>query len=138
MKDSKTIHRHTNHAASRTVNKVFASALSACLLLIAMAMPVAAANEVVNVNSAGVETLSLLPRVGPAVAQRIVDHREQNGAFKEKADLMLVRGIGERTFELLEPYVVLDGESTLREKVRISRSSSSEGEAGAEDGSSGR
>ena len=59
-----------------------------------------------------------LPRVGPAVAQRIVDFREQNGSFKAVEDLMLVRGIGEKTFERLAPYITLSGETTLSEKVR--------------------
>ncbi len=77
-----------------------------------------AAEGKVNVNAAGVEQLALLPRVGPAVAQRIVDFREENGSFKTIEDLMLVRGIGEKTFEQLAPYVALSGETTLSEKVR--------------------
>ncbi len=118
----------TSHA--RTAKRLIAGSIAACLLILTTVVPAiaAASGEVVNVNSAGVETLALLPRVGPAVAQRIVEHREQNGSFKEKADLMLVRGIGERTYELLEPYVVLEGESTLSEKVRVSRSGGSEAE----------
>ena len=125
-------------AVNRGLSRLVASSIATCLLLVALVAPVsAAAGDVVNVNSADVETLSLLPRVGPAVAQRIVDHREQNGTFKEKADLMLVRGIGERTFELLEPYVVLEGDSTLSEKVRVPRKQRSEAEGG-ESGSDGR
>ncbi len=78
---------------------------------------------VVNVNSAGTAELALLPRIGPAVAQRIVDHREENGAFKALEDLMLVRGIGEKTFELIKPYVALSGDTTLKTKVRVPRPS---------------
>jgi competence protein ComEA len=92
------------------------------------ALPVAAqtsapqsASGQVNVNTASAAQLALLPRVGPAVAQRIVEHREANGAFKTLEDLLLVRGIGEKTFELLEPYVALAGETTLSAKVRVSR-----------------
>ncbi len=91
----------------------------ACALALIAALPAMAAQPVVNVNTADTETLVQLPRIGPAVAQRIVEFREQNGRFKTKQDLMLVRGIGERTYELLEPYVVLDGDSTLKEKVRV-------------------
>ena len=72
----------------------------------------------VNINEAGVDELALLPRIGPAVAQRIVDFREENGSFKAAEDLMLVRGIGEKTFDQLAPYVALSGETTLTEKVR--------------------
>ena len=71
----------------------------------------------VNVNTAGVEGLALLPRIGPSVAASIVEHREANGPFKAIEDLMLVRGIGEKTFELIKPYLALSGETTLSEKV---------------------
>lgn len=92
------------------------------LALILGAVPAYAADGgVVNVNNAGTDELALLPRIGPAIAQRIVDFREENGPFKAKEDLMLVRGIGEKTFELLEDYVTLEGETTLSEKVRVSR-----------------
>ena len=90
--------------------------------MIGLAGAVAAAEGKVNINEASAEELALLPRVGPAVAQRIVDFREENGAFKSMEDLMLVRGIGEKTFERLAPYVALSGETTLTEKVRSSRS----------------
>jgi competence protein ComEA len=81
-------------------------------------------SSVVNVNSANASQLALLPRVGPSVAERIVDYRKQNGPFKKPEDLMLVQGIGEKTFQLLKPYVAVAGETTLKEKVKGSRSGS--------------
>ena len=78
----------------------------------------------VNINSADAGQLALLPRVGPAVAQRIVDFRKENGPFKSPEDLMLVQGIGEKTYQLIKPYVATGGETTLREKVRSSRKDS--------------
>lgn len=83
--------------------------------------------KVVNVNKADAAQLTLLPRVGPAVAQRILEHREKNGPFKSAEDLMLVRGIGEKTFEGLKPYVAISGETTLKEKVRAGKSGGSGG-----------
>jgi competence protein ComEA len=80
---------------------------------------------VVNVNNANATQLALLPRVGPSVAQRIVDYRKQSGPFKKPEDLMLVQGIGEKTFQLLKPYVAVAGETTLKEKVKGSKSGSS-------------
>ena len=104
------------------------------LTLALTALPAfAGATGTVNVNSAGVEQLALLPRVGPAVAQRIVDYREANGAFKALEDLMLIRGIGEKTFELIKPYASLSGQTTLSEKVRSSRATAAPSD-GAGDG----
>jgi competence protein ComEA len=98
-------------------------ALAALLVLtfVVGAVPAAAAPQgVVNVNSADADQIALLPRIGPSTATRIVEFREENGPFKAKADLLLVRGIGERTYELLEPYVAIEGATTLTEKVRAS------------------
>ncbi len=80
-----------------------------------------AAEGKININAASVEQLALLPRIGPAVAQRIIEFREENGDFKSAEDLMLVRGIGEKTYERLAPYIALSGKTTLSEKVRSSR-----------------
>jgi competence protein ComEA len=94
------------------------------LALAVSAVPATAAEPQtakVNVNTASATQLALLPRVGPAVAARIVEYREANGAFKTLEDLMLVRGIGEKTFDLLAPYVALAGDTTLKEKVRLPR-----------------
>jgi competence protein ComEA len=96
------------------------------MILSIVGWPQLAASEqgVVNINTAGVEQLSLLPRVGSVVAQRIVDFRKENGSFKALEDLMLVRGIGEKTFQLIKPYITLSGETTLAEKVRSTKSDS--------------
>ena len=95
----------------------------ATILLTALPAQAAEARRVVNVNSADATQLALLPRVGPSVAQRIIDFRKENGPFKSPEDLMLVTGIGEKTFQLLKPYIAVSGETTLKEKVKASRSS---------------
>jgi competence protein ComEA len=92
-------------------------ALLCCLSLAAPAL--AAEGKTVNVNTATATELALLPRIGPSVAAKIVEHREKNGNFKTLDDLMLVRGIGEATYELLKPYVALSGPTTLVEKVKV-------------------
>jgi competence protein ComEA len=95
------------------------------LAVLLAALPgVAAEGKKINVNTADASQLALLPRVGPSIAQRIVEYRKQNGPFKKAEDLMLVRGIGEKTYELLKPYVATSGETTLKEKVKASRSGS--------------
>ncbi len=72
----------------------------------------------VNINTATVQELQLLPRVGPALAQRIVDFRTSNGPFKAPEELARVKGIGEKSFARLQPYVTTTGATSLKEKVR--------------------
>ena len=79
----------------------------------------------VNVNTATAAQLQLLPRVGPALAARIIEFRTANGPFKAPEELVRVKGIGEKSFQLLEPYVTVKGETSLTEKVRSPRRSSS-------------
>lgn len=99
------------------------TALAVLFALALASAPTFAADtkKTVNINTADASQLALLPRIGPSVAQKILDYRKANGAFKKPEELMLVRGIGEKTFALIRPYVATAGETTLREKVRASK-----------------
>jgi competence protein ComEA len=77
---------------------------------------------VVNINTASSEELQLLPRVGPALAGRIIEFREANGPFQTVDEILAVKGIGESSFEKLEPFIVTSGATTLADKVRLARS----------------
>lgn len=93
-------------------------ALALALGMLAAVAPLAAeAAGQVNINTATTAELALLPYVGDSIAQRIVEHRTKNGAFKSVDDLMLVKGIGEKSFEKLKPYVTVSGKTTLAESV---------------------
>jgi competence protein ComEA len=59
----------------------------------------------VNVNDASREELERLPGIGPGLAARIVEHRERYGRFRRAEHLLMVRGISERRFRQLRPYV---------------------------------
>lgn len=48
----------------------------------------------ININTATAEELCKLHGVGPQLAQAIIDYREKNGMFKNKQELLKVRGIG--------------------------------------------
>jgi len=61
----------------------------------------------ININTATLEELQQLPRVGPKVAQRIVDFRTKNGNFKKIEELMKVRGIGEKTFAQMKDMLTV-------------------------------
>lgn len=59
----------------------------------------------IDLNTAGVEELGTLPRVGPVLAQRIVDWRKQHGRFKTVEELDAVDGVGPKLLEALLPLV---------------------------------
>ena len=61
----------------------------------------------VNLNTADATALETLPRVGPALAQRIIDWREANGGFGTIDDLKSVTGIGDKTFDGLKDLVTV-------------------------------
>jgi len=69
--------------------------------------PDAAEGGLVNLNTADSAGLQVLPRVGPAMADRIIAWREANGGFRAIEDLLAVSGIGEATFESLRPLVTV-------------------------------
>lgn len=61
----------------------------------------------IKLNSAPLEELQRLPGVGPSTAQSIVDYRQQHGSFQELEELKEVRGIGEKKFAKMEPFLTL-------------------------------
>ncbi len=71
-----------------------------CVVIIGILMvPVCViAEEKINLNTATLEELTKLQRIGPVYAQRIIDYRETYGPFEKIEDLMKVKGIGQKTF----------------------------------------
>jgi competence protein ComEA len=61
----------------------------------------------VNLNTADADALDALPRIGPALAARIVAWREQNGRFTSVDDLLAVPGIGDKMLESLRDLVTV-------------------------------
>jgi competence protein ComEA len=61
----------------------------------------------VNINSAGVSDFDSLPGIGPVLAQKIVDYRQQHGPFRSIEDLMKVSGIGQAKFDSLKDLVTV-------------------------------
>ncbi|MGD8199849.1 helix-hairpin-helix domain-containing protein [Ornithinimicrobium sp. W1679] len=64
---------------------------------------------VVDLNRATQAELEELPGVGPVTAGRILAWRDEHGAFTVPEELLEVSGIGERTFEQLQPHVTVGG-----------------------------
>ena len=62
-------------------------------------------NSLVNINTADESELISLPGIGPATAKKIIDYRENNGAFIEIEDIKKVRGIGQSKFENMKDFI---------------------------------
>ena len=61
-----------------------------------------------NLNTADVELLQRLPRIGPALAGRIIAYRRDRGPFASINQVVNVRGIGEKTLEKMAPWIYVE------------------------------
>lgn len=111
----------TKHKQRRLALLLGAAALAAAawcgiLLCAPAALSVSAASERsfppdsgemfrLDLNTASVEELETLPGIGPVLAERIVERRQELGAFRTREDVLSVYGIGEATYEKIEPYI---------------------------------
>ncbi len=68
---------------------------------------------VVNINSATVSELTLLPGVGKSKAEAIVAQR-QKAQFKSPQEITKVKGIGKKKFEKIQQYIAVDGPTTAK------------------------
>lgn len=68
--------------------------------------------EKVNLNTASAQELDNLPGIGEAIAQAIVEYREQKGAFQTIQQVMEVEGIGEKTFEAIRDLITVGEEAS--------------------------
>lgn len=61
----------------------------------------------VNINTATVEELKTLKGIGEKKAEAIIEYRKKNGFFKNKEELMKVRGIGKKLYESFQERVIV-------------------------------
>ena len=59
----------------------------------------------IDINRANEKELEKLPRIGPAMANRIIEYRNTKGPFKSIDELTNVKGIGKKTLNLIKPYL---------------------------------
>ena len=64
-------------------------------------------NQKVNINEAKQEDFEQLPGIGPSIAKKIIEYREQNGKFTSIDELQEVKGIGESKLEILMEYIMV-------------------------------
>ncbi len=62
----------------------------------------------VNINEATAAELEELPGIGPTLAQKIVDYREEHGDFARVEEIMDVPGIGQATFERIRDLITVE------------------------------
>ena len=91
----------------QTTKQWIALCTALAMVMIFAGSVVAEAGPTININTASVEELTQLDRVGQKYAERIVAYRTENGPFKAPEEIMLVAGIGEKTFEANKDRIVV-------------------------------
>ncbi len=96
-------------------------------LALTLALPLAAAagtgkpkapTRPINLNTATATELTQLPKVGAKAAERIIAYRKQHGGFQRPEDLLAVKGIGEKSFLKLKPYLTVGTPAAPRPAAR--------------------
>jgi len=64
-------------------------------------------NMRININTATIQELESLPKIGPSIAQTIIDYRTRNGPFQEIDDITKVKGIGDATFAQIKDMITV-------------------------------
>ena len=100
----------------RTITKTIL-AFAIITIISAQAFAADSSGNVVNVNEASISQLKLLPHVGDAMAQRIIDARQKQ-PFNKLDDLLKIKGIGKTSIKKLEPYIAFSGKTTLSYKIK--------------------
>ena len=62
----------------------------------------------ININAATEGELIRLPRIGPALAKRIMAYRQKNGPFHSTQELRNVKGIGEKTLSVIKERITVE------------------------------
>lgn len=62
----------------------------------------------ININTATKEEIMVLPSIGDALSDRIIEYRESNGGFKNIEEIKNVYGIGGKTFEKIKDFITLE------------------------------
>jgi len=90
-----------NMEYGQMLKKGFLSIIITLMLSIGLAF----AGETVNINTANMEQLQSIKGVGSSTANAIVEYRKINGSFQNVADLVNVKGIGEKKLEKLQDQI---------------------------------
>jgi competence protein ComEA len=76
---------------------------------------------VLDINCATTADFEKLPGIGPELARRIVAYRKEHGAFRRVEDLLAIRGMGEKKWRTLRPYLRVGSAERKREQTAKQR-----------------
>ena len=75
------------------------------------AAPISSPTALLDINTATAEELETVPHIGPTLAERIIEYRQEHGPFHQVDDLLAVKGIGKALLEKIKPYLTVSGVS---------------------------
>jgi competence ComEA-like helix-hairpin-helix protein len=99
------------HTAAQEANDVVYALQADAAIPQPVRLPPAVANiffQPIPINRADKDILTSLPGIGPVLAERIVQRRNQHGLFRSKDELLQVTGIGPKKFAALVDHITLD------------------------------
>ncbi len=64
--------------------------------------------QLININTASEEELCLLDGIGPVIAKRIVEYRNERGLFAYSFELMNVNGIGTAVYDKIRNLITIE------------------------------
>ncbi len=94
------------------MNKVRTMVWCVLILACSLSLSLYAAQGVINVNTATVEQLMMLPGIGEKTAKAVVSYRQANGQYKSIDDVAKVKGIGKKKLDKIRQHLALQGANT--------------------------
>lgn len=79
-------------------------------------LPIFLSFQLVDINKASLEQLKTIEGVGQKMAERIVEHRDENGGFASLEDLMMVQGMKPKLFDKVSKQITLNSPKTHKSK----------------------
>ncbi len=89
-------------------NRIIPLCLIVAVMMTLVSVALAQEAEKININNASAVELTQLKRIGPKLSERIVEYREKHGPFERPEDIMQVKGIGPKTFELNKDLITTE------------------------------
>ena len=89
-------------------NEIISLCIVVAVMMALVSVSLAQESEKININKASAVELTQLNRIGPKLSERIVEYREKHGPFERPGDIMQVKGIGPKTFELNKDRIITE------------------------------